>query len=114
MPPSAFHYAPNQLHSARLFGPICHQSLPAALAAPGAAEQATGSGPDPDMRAARIRPLLRHLLGREQSEDCLNLNVYVPLEGKLLRCHAKLRLASLRSYHMNINHSICPAFAPAG
>lgn len=32
-----------------------------------------------------LRPLFRRLIAREQSEDCLNLNIYVPLSGKFGR-----------------------------
>lgn len=78
MPPSPFHYAPDQAHSARRLGPVCVQSVPAHL------ESGDASG-RLARRQAQLGALLRQLKDRDQSEDCLNLNVYAPAEGKLAR-----------------------------
>lgn len=110
MPPTPFNYAPNQLHDARRFGHICMQRLPAGINRDqaellagrlGAPASSNKWAPDAGARdhAKRLRDLqlelmgallpevggrrarLRRLLELEQSEDCLNLNIYAPLEG---------------------------------
>lgn len=40
------------------------------------------SGLMPSASFAYLRPLFKRLGEREQSEDCLNLNVYAPVEGE--------------------------------
>jgi len=96
MPPSAFSYPPNQVHDMRKFGPICKQRWPLHFAANNltqASASTRGEQVELTLKLARrlmpgdsfahFKPLFKRLIVLEQSEDCLNLNIYAPLEGKL-------------------------------
>ena len=109
MPPAPFKYAPNQTHRASSLGPICIQrwpiELPASLVADSRAHlgRLAQVGPNenssgdswlemqmnlmgrlvPKSLATHLASRMRSLSRLEQSEDCLNLNIYAPIEGKL-------------------------------
>lgn len=110
MPPTPFHYAPNQVHNAQAFAPICRQRFPIDLRnlvanwkqsrhhqtseADSFNQLIEGQNENWSMRLTKslfprrvyleLRELFRKLASFDQSEDCLNLNVYTPIEGKLL------------------------------
>lgn len=116
MPPTAYHYTPNQVHNMQKLGPICRQRWPVdsvygqspmqpmqpmqqqqqSFPVVGDETLATSAGNWQDLQLmlmkrlmprrsfVHLRPLFKRLASMEQSEDCLNLNVYAPLEGKLL------------------------------
>jgi hypothetical protein len=107
MPPTPFNYARQSVanqsgaHDMRQFGPICMQRLP--MEPPPPEQMESGDEGGGDARARRLqlqlglmerllapglfrswRPLVRRLTSRRfvQSEDCLNLNIYTPIEGE--------------------------------
>lgn len=118
MPPTAHHYASNQVHDMLDFGPICWQRYPLGINlttqfsreydttkvvqqshASSLSNQnsfretsSESTGLDLNLRLMEkivpretfnyLSPLIRELATREQSEDCLNLNIYVPREGE--------------------------------
>lgn len=98
MPPTAYLYSnqsPNQVHSMHRFGPICRQRFPVDI------EHLIAAGNNlsrddslqmqlrlmksmlPKETYAELRPFIKRLSAFEQSEDCLNLNIYAPPQGKL-------------------------------
>lgn len=121
MPPTAFLYSnqpPNQVHNMQKFGPICKQRFPVDVPNENLiASHSLNNRKDslkiqlrlmksllPKESFAELSPFIKRLSAFEQSEDCLNLNVYAPLQGKF-RSTRKLTaitiLARLNSFQQN-------------
>jgi len=108
MPPTPFVYAPNHLHEMHQFGPICPQRFPVDFSRPQLELMEQVLLRDElgknltefrrqffdDLQGKLMKKLLpkgvfrhnvnlvRELNQFEQSEDCLNLNVFTPEEGE--------------------------------
>lgn len=93
MPPTAYHYGQSQVHNVRNFGPICPQQWPVTGLRFKQANSASGQQERQQLVSlmarvlsresqAYLRPLMSQLVNFEQSEDCLNLNIYTTLKGR--------------------------------
>lgn len=99
MPPTAYAYPAGSVHPADREGPICWQRWPLDLTASGQQPNESLKTLDsswrlqmqllgqiwPGASLLRLQRLARRLIltggGREQSEDCLNLDIHVPAQG---------------------------------
>lgn len=110
MPPSPFYYSPDKTHEMLSFGPICRQRWPSI---PVAARLWSASNRSEPLKSnelleawrksmprkvfAHFAPKYRLLSQFDQSEDCLNLNIFTPYEGKLFPTDQPSHLSALES-----------------